>query len=213
LPAIRPGGPQRKNDRKENDRNKMTRIQCKAMLLVLLSGVTLAGVMPVGSALQTEYKIKVGLIYNFLKFTEWPSEQTRDSEVLTFGIAAEEDVYGILKFLHGKPAQNKTIKILRIDKKDLDKKEPEFAKKIDILFLSRTQQRKMDTGRLLKLIKGRSVLIIGETEGFLQKGGIINFLKVDNHVSFEINLDAAKESNLQIKTTVLKLATKVIQKK
>jgi hypothetical protein len=184
----------------------------KVILIMLVVALPLLGMMAPDTALLKEYKIKLVLIYNFIKFTDWPADRN-ESEVLTLGIVGDDDVYGVLKLLNNKPAQNKKIKILRITGKDLKAEKPEFAKSVDILFVSRKRKKGIDSARLLELIKGRSVLVIGETIGFLDKGGIINFMKDDNHVSFEINLDAAKNANLQIKTTVLKLAKKIIPKK
>jgi hypothetical protein len=55
-------------------------------------------------------------------------------------------------------------------------------------------------------LRGSSVLTIGETKGFAQRGGIINFTIEKNKLHFEINLDAAKQTPLTISSKVLAIA-------
>ena len=50
------------------------------------------------------------------------------------------------------------------------------------------------------------MLTVGDTEGFAEMGGVINFTLVDNHVHFQINLDAAKVQRLKISSRLLRLA-------
>ncbi|MCX5637000.1 MAG: YfiR family protein, partial [Planctomycetota bacterium] len=57
------------------------------------------------------------------------------------------------------------------------------------------------------------VLTISEMEGFIEKGGMINFITEESKVRFEINDSAAKKSGLQISSKLLSLAKKVIMEK
>ena len=45
--------------------------------------------------------------------------------------------------------------------------------------------------KLLAAAAGKPVLIIGDHEKFAEKGGMINFIKVDGKVRFEVNSTAA----------------------
>jgi hypothetical protein len=55
------------------------------------------------------------------------------------------------------------------------------------------------------------ILTVGETEHFIETGGIINFLMEDNKVRFEINDVAAKKSKLKISSQLLRLAKRVVE--
>lgn len=55
-----------------------------------------------------------------------------------------------------------------------------------------------------------SVLIVGDRRNFLNEGGIVNFLLIDNRVRFEINLDEARKRNLDISSRLLQLAERVL---
>ena len=59
-------------------------------------------------------------------------------------------------------------------------------------------------------LKGRPVLTVGESERFVQMGGMIGFFLWDNKVRFDINLNAAERSNLKISASLLTLAKTVI---
>ena len=50
---------------------------------------------------------------------------------------------------------------------------------------------------------------MGETEGFAQRGGVINFTKVGDKIRFEINPEAAKRAQLKISSRLLRIATLV----
>jgi len=52
-------------------------------------------------------------------------------------------------------------------------------------------------------------LTVGETESFLQEGGIINFAIRSSRVRFDIDLDAAHRAGIQISSKVLSLADEV----
>jgi hypothetical protein len=53
--------------------------------------------------------------------------------------------------------------------------------------------------------------IVNHSE-FLRSGGIINFVVKDNKTRFEINIAAAKRTNLKISSKLLRLAIKVLEK-
>jgi hypothetical protein len=55
-------------------------------------------------------------------------------------------------------------------------------------------------------LKGRSILTVGDTEGFAQSGGIIRFVTENNRIRFRINVDAAEAAHLTISSKLLRLA-------
>ena len=81
-------------------------------------------------------------------------------------------------------------------------------KKCHLLFICSSEKDNLTD--IIDIIKNKNILTVGETKDFLKTGGIINFLLDDNKVRFEINLSAAKKSNLIIRSQLLRLAQKVI---
>jgi len=55
-------------------------------------------------------------------------------------------------------------------------------------------------------MKGWSIFIVGDMNGFAQDGGIINMVKEESRVAIEINLEAAQLSRLKISSKLLALA-------
>ncbi|MBU0755163.1 MAG: YfiR family protein [Planctomycetes bacterium] len=191
----------------------------KTILLFLLFGGCLVGVLRADEVMQKEYQIKTALIYNFLKFIDWPEveddEGSNDSSFLTVGLYASEEIYKVCRSIEGKKVKDRKIRIQKVFAEDLEFENSDIWKTIDVLFLTESslEEEEIKTSKVLGLVKGRSILTISEVPKFIEEGGIINFVRDDNHVKFEINLDAAKEARLEIKTSLLKLAKTVVQKK
>lgn len=188
--------------------------------LVMIWALLPAMVLNANDSQQKEYQIKTALIYNFLKFIEWPEETFTDeaesgkTSYLTIGLLSDKELYKICKSIEGKKVKNQTIRIQRVFAEDLEAGKPALYKSIDVLYLTRPRATE-DWVNLKKVMNGmedRSILTISETKDFINVGGMINFMLDGNHVNFEINLDAAKQSGLEIKTSLLKLAKKVVQK-
>ena len=56
-------------------------------------------------------------------------------------------------------------------------------------------------------------MTVGDTDGFLEAGGIIDFLIEDQKVCFEISNYSAKQAKLNIRSQLLRLAKKVVEEK
>jgi len=64
---------------------------------------------------------------------------------------------------------------------------------------------------VLQSTKNLPILTIGEMPGFAVRGGIINLTVEGNKVRFEVNIEAAKQANLNISSRLLALARIVPQ--
>ena len=60
---------------------------------------------------------------------------------------------------------------------------------------------------ILQHVQGRPILTVGDSEGFCEAGGVINLVRKERHVQFQINSDAARRAGLKISSQLLKLAT------
>jgi hypothetical protein len=187
----------------------------KILMLCLASWLPLTVASRGVPEVANEYKIKTALIYNFLKLTEWPEAPAgAEDKVHTLGLLGNDDTYEACMTLKGRTARNKTVQLVRLSPKDLKDKDSKALKDVDILYYTHTldSKEKLEMKTVLAAVKGKTVLTIGETSGFLEQGGIINFFVADNRIRFEVNLYAAKNTGINIKTSVLKLAERVIKK-
>lgn len=147
----------------------------------------------------SEYQIKAAFLYNFAKFVEWPPDpRTNARDPILLCIAGYDPFGEILdQTILGKTANGHPFAIQRFRRE-------EDARGCQILFTSSSDQRYIRS--LLAILKGSSVLTVGETEGFPRLGGIINFTLEENKVRFEINVDAAERERLKISSKLLRVA-------
>jgi hypothetical protein len=149
-----------------------------------------------------EYQVKAAYLYNFGKFVNWPSGFTpvdKDAFIICilgqdpFGTALESTVAG--EKIGGKPVQ-----VRRISKK-------QDVSSCRVLFISSSERDRLDevlTGFALV-----NVLTVSDMPNFTSRGGIIQFVVVDNKIRFEVNLSAAERSNLNLSSELLKVAVAV----
>ena len=177
---------------------RRTRLTWPAYLcLVLLTG------LPVAAADEqsaSEHAVKAALIYKIAKFVSWPSTAfTTPGEPLSVCLPAMEPIGPALNALTGKTVRGRQIKIRRFDAT-----EP-IASDCKILFLSQ-----LAPGRRAALVSGVAdapVLTIGDTEDFVDLGGIVTLKIRQNRIQFAINIDASNRAGLDISAQLLQLAT------
>ena len=64
---------------------------------------------------------------------------------------------------------------------------------------------------MIESLRGSNVLTVGETDGFVQEGGIVNFVVQDDRVHFQVNQRAANQAGLRMSSQLLSLAKLVIK--
>ncbi|NNL68075.1 MAG: YfiR family protein [Myxococcales bacterium] len=162
---------------------------------VVASAVGVALLAPVTAHAISEYKVKAAFLLNFGKFVEWPSAQG-DLEICVLG----EDPFGATldDTLAGRKIGARPVRARRIDSAGA-------ADGCAILFVSRRGNAPLDA--VVSAVRGSPVLLVGEQDRFAKRGGMINFVEVDQKIRFEINETAAKKAGLKISSQLLKLAT------
>jgi len=63
--------------------------------------------------------------------------------------------------------------------------------------------------RLVAAVEDVALLTVGDASGFLEEGGMINFLVEERKVRFEIGLVKARSAKLDISSQLLRLAKRV----
>lgn len=77
-----------------------------------------------------------------------------------------------------------------------------------ILFVSRAEAKRYR--EILSVVRGDSVLTVGETPDFLANGGAISFFVQEESLRFDVNLPAANEAHLKISSRMLARARHVL---
>lgn len=158
-----------------------------ALLLVL----TLGHAAAIAQAVSQEYRVKAAYLYNFLKFVEWPDE---GQAPLTICVAGRNPFGTVLHDLvRDQVVSNRPIAARII-------LEPEAG--CHIVFVPNGAA----TDAYLRAARGQSTFTVGESNTFLQQGGIANFYVERGSVRFEIDAAAAERARIRISSRLLQLA-------
>jgi len=170
-----------------------------------------------------EHQIKAAFLYNFLNFVDWPAEKTNDvNKPIIIGIVDSEDFNTAFEPIKDKTFNGRKIAIKTFNSLTAEtlknKNNPEWPKiseemkQCHIIFFYEYQSKNTLTTIFSELTTA-GTLTVGQSDNFLESGGNINFLLIDQKVRFEINLSSAKQNNLKIRSNLLKLAYRVIDEK
>lgn len=185
-------------------------------LLLTASAIADAKDKPVQA---TEHQIKAAFLYNFAQFTDWPKDKIAEPNTITIGLLGGRQFDNAFD-----PVKDKTVRNNRLIIKNFgmfrqsfpqdDAGKLQFAnyieqlRKCHVLFICDSERENFKA--IIDAVKGHSVLTVGETEDFLDFGGIITFIPGTEKPVFEVNLVTCEREDLKIRSNVLRLARKVI---
>jgi hypothetical protein len=174
---------------------KAARIVTVTVLMAMLSGLVQAA--PV--APPNEYALKSVFLYNFCHFIDWPeSSFTSPNEPLIIGIVGEDPFGSLLKeAVEGETYHNRPIVIEHYHG-------PRDIKHCHLLFVGRTEASRVDA--ILAAVNSKSVVTVGETEDFLDHGGMIALPADKNRVRLRIRPATMRAANLSVSSKLLRVA-------
>jgi YfiR/HmsC-like len=167
------------------------------LLLLCWTLLSLPGVSQADSGGHQEYQVKAAFLYNFARFTTWPDT---GSGTFNLCILGNNPFEGAVESLRNKPVHEKPLAVIHIDS-------ARQAANCQLLYIDKSL-----SGQLAGIIAelGRyPVLTVSDIDGFINHGGTIGFLVIDNRIRFEINIPAASNAGLSISSKLLTLATTV----
>ena len=181
----------------------MRRLVLRVLPCFLGGMVLLWGVQ--GHARETsEYQVKAILLVKLLRHVQW--EEREVGRTLVIGIVGD-DPFG--EFLDPEQAEEQLGQPLQVRRFERLEEGVDVSD-CDLLFVGASEKRRME--RILEEVAGTGVVTVADSPGFLEEGGVINFVIVDRKVRFEINQRAARDQGVRIHTSVLAHATRVIRK-
>ncbi|MBN1764235.1 MAG: YfiR family protein [Sedimentisphaerales bacterium] len=184
----------------------MDKYKNRIILVLILALTALLWAEPDSSAKRKEYEVKSAFVYNFLKFIDWPEDDSQKGE-FTIGIFGKTACESARKVTEGKNIKDRKIVVEQLTREELA--DVKALQAFQVLFI--TTDEEVDYKTILDHVKDQTILTIGETNGFLEDGGIVNFLLEDKKVRFEINMISAEKANLKVRSKLLRLAKRVIQ--
>ena len=151
------------------------------------------------SPVALEYKVKAGYLFNFGKFVEWPAASLPASNsVLVIGVLDGSEAFPIIqellqdKSVNGHPVQVRAVSAVSSETG------------CHILFVTRSAGR--SPGELIVALGGSATLLVGETGGFAEKGGMIGFVREQESFRLTLNLEAAEKAGLKVSSKLARVA-------
>jgi hypothetical protein len=153
-----------------------------------------------------EYQIKAVFLFNFAQFVDWPPAAFAGSNSpLVIGILGGDPFGAYLdETVRDEKVNNRPLAIQRYHQVD-------EIKTCHVLFISRSEASHLE--QILVRLKDRSILIVGDGDDFVQRGGMIRLATIQNKIRVSINVDAAKAANLTISSKLLRAADLVTASK
>jgi hypothetical protein len=147
-------------------------------------------------AQDIDYKAYTLFVYNFMKYVEWPEEQSKGDFVV--GVLGDSPIQKELQGL----ASAKKLKGRNIIVKKYNT--PEEARDCHLLYVSSSKSGTVKT--LKEQIKNSPVLIVGEREGLAKKGASLSFVTLeDDELKFDINKKEIEQHQLKIASSLVNL--------
>lgn len=170
----------------------------KAMNIVQLCIFLFSFNINVDGQAVDEYTLKAIWLGKFSHFIDWPNESEINQDTLCIGIYETDPFKGIMEDIyHNRTIEGKPVKIKHL-------KSEENLKGIDILFIPKNKSK--DISKILPHANENSVLLVGDSKGYAEKGVHINFYISDKRIKFEINESSIKKSGFFVSYRLLNIA-------
>jgi hypothetical protein len=178
---------------------KMRGVLAFALLVLLVLRVTPAHADDAAQPLKLyEEKIKAGLVYNFLKYTNWSADiLTQSNNSLLVCLFGNDSFDSYLYPLEGRSAQQYVIKIAHVTNVS-------ETRNCNAILIHRNRENILPA--LLESLKGKNVLTISDIDQFTQEGGMVELNMQHHRIGFFINKNALDQAGLTIQNRLLKLA-------
>ena len=168
-----------------------------AVLAAILAMPEAAG----AQAAASEHDVKAAFVYNFTKFVEWPASAFPDAQSpLQLCVLGDDRLARALQAVAGEEVGGRRLNVVRTG-------DAGRLAGCHTLFIGPAEEER--ASRVLSSLRGEPVLTVGDARGFIERGGIINFVLEGSKIRFEINQESAERAGLKISAKLLRLAVRV----
>jgi hypothetical protein len=149
-----------------------------------------------------EEKVKAAYLSKFGAYVTWPDGAfARDDSPLDIGVMDSDALAAELtEMVAGRSQDQRSIRVRRVHEGD-------SLAGLHVLFVGRRNQSALED--VLAAVKGQPTLTVTEAAEGLQGGGMINFVRTEGRLRFQVSPRAASASRLAISARLLAAALKV----
>ncbi|MEN3942676.1 YfiR family protein [Prosthecobacter sp. SYSU 5D2] len=168
-----------------------------ALLLLLLPGVP--KVTAEAQINNREYSLKAVFLYNFCQFIDWPPQSfTTDKTPFVIGVLGSNPFGSLLsETVEGEMVRGRGIRLEYY-------KSPAEARNCHLLFISDAELARHPG--VFTTLNGHSVVTVGESDTFLDKGGMIALTSEQNKIRVRIFLQPVSAAKVEISSKLLRIA-------
>lgn len=143
--------------------------------------------------------VQAAYLFNFVRFVEWPSTSfDSDSAPVKICVLGASSFTKVAKAsINGRSVGDREVVVVLKDS-------VLSSRGCHILYVD--PSRRGDEGEVLATFGKRSVLTVSETDGFAKRGGVANFVTIEDKIRFVINKKAADAAGLKISSRLLRIA-------
>jgi uncharacterized protein DUF4154 len=149
----------------------------------------------------TESSLKAAFIYAFAKFTEWPQDVLATTATFTACVLGDGPMRDALeRTVKGRQLWGHGISVSQVQ---LDGK----LRSCNLLYVSGVTLAQVEA--IVVAVRGAPVLTISDVDDFARQGGIAQVFVENGKMHFDLNLEVAKRSRLQLSSKLLVLAARL----
>lgn len=142
----------------------------------------------------TANQVKAVFLYNFTQFVTWPPQAVQNGPFIIGLLGGDPFGSYLDEVVAGEKVNGHPIVIRR------------YANASEIGNCHILFVHQADPKEVMRQLRGRSILTVGDTEDFLSEGGIIRFSIQQNKIRLQINAASARNAQLSISSKLLRLA-------
>lgn len=142
-----------------------------------------------------EYQVKAAFVFRFAHYVEWPAVAIDKRTTLEYCVGPTNPFGNALRQL----VTGEMLGGRRLAVRDLTP--TASLATCHVLFLHGGAIRPV-----LERVRSQPVLTVSDAPGFLDEGGIIQLVRTDNRLGFNISLPAAERAGLRLSSHLLRLA-------
>lgn len=148
---------------------------------------------------EQEYALKAVFLYNFCRFIDWPDRAfASPDEPMVIGVVGDNPFGRLIEeTVKGETVRGRRIRV------EYYRRAADIGR-CHVLFVNASEMNRAD--EIIAAVAGRSVVTVGETDAFLDRGGMIALTAEQNRVRLRINPARLRAENLAASSKLLRVA-------
>lgn len=158
----------------------------------------------IGQTTSVEGQVKAAFLFKFAQFIQWPNQAFADRDTpFTMCVMGDPFEGALEKTVDHETLNARPIAVRRLGASD-------SLRGCHVVYVGKLEARRsteiIGTANQVFATEGMPILTVGDSDDFINAGGIIRFTELGQRVRFEINPDAGERVALRISSRLLRVA-------